>query len=113
FCRRSRSCCGARAPVDGRCRGMVWLGVSTYGFAALVYGAMTAILLVNHPGGHRANWLTLAIGVSALWAAAGAWLLVRGQPAVPASATIDGLHSLAWTGCVLAWLAPAERRQRL
>lgn len=83
---------------------MQWFGIASYTTAAIVYGAIAAILIVSHPGGQRASLLAAAASVSSLWAGGLAVLLVAGRLSLFTIVTLDAVHMLVWMICVLSWL---------
>src|SRR5262245_53963164 len=92
---------------------LYWFGIASFGVAALLYGITTVIVLVTRPRGARAVLMTVAIATSALWAGGlMAYLLGQRAPAFALTA-LDAAHLLAWTACVLAWLAPKSARNVL
>jgi putative PEP-CTERM system histidine kinase len=90
---------------------MLLFGIASYAIAAVVYGAVTVILLMSHPGGRRATRLAFATGASTLWAGGIALLLV-GRLSLSVLIVLDVLHIFVWTACVLSWLAPAQVSSR-
>ena len=84
-----------------------WFGVSSYAAAAIAYAGVTAMLVVSHPGGRHATWLATAAAVSSLWGVTQAYILAEVDPRFGVALALDGLHTLAWTLCVLSWLDSA------
>ena len=89
---------------------MVSIAVAGYGLAALGYGAATVVVSSAKTELARSA-LTVALSVSAIWAAA--FAAVSFGVALPtlAISVLDALHLFVWTVCVLSWLAPASRRK--
>lgn len=88
---------------------MEWFGIVSYGTAALVYGATTAVLFASRPDGRSARYVLFATGVSTLWAACMALFLMQPVP-VPIVIAMDALLALSWTACTLSWFGRSPGR---
>lgn len=87
------------------------LAVASYGVTALLYGALAGWILLGRRGRSIGVMITTAIAATSLWAAGIAMLALTGEPPTAAFITLDALHLLVWTGCVLSWLdAPRTKR---
>src|SRR5262245_28701766 len=84
---------------------LAWLGVASYGVAALAYGVVARLGGASRPRTGRAKILIAAIVASSLWAGA-LTLSLLGIPLSPAALIgLDAAHLFMWTMCVLSWLA--------
>src|SRR5262249_10306628 len=83
-----------------------------YGFVALAYGAIAAILVANRPRGRDTRLFSAAIAASSLWAAGTAILLIRDALSSPVMTALDAARLALWTACILSWL-PRSTAQRL
>ena len=84
---------------------LAWLGVASYGVAALAYGVVAALVIASRPRTGRAKILLAAIVASSLWAG-GLVLSLSGVPLSRAALMgLDAAHLFMWTMCVLSWLA--------
>lgn len=90
---------------------MAWFGLGSYGAAAVVYAAITAVLVAGRPTGLVASRIRWAAALSTLWAAAMTALVIRSGPLL-AFVAFDAIHTLAWTVAVLAWLAQQSNSGR-
>jgi putative PEP-CTERM system histidine kinase len=91
---------------------MLWLGIVSYGAAALLYGVIALIVVASHPGGSRATWLTAAIVVSSVWAGSLA-VSLSASLSVATVIGLDAVHLLFWTICVLSTLGSQPVRKWL
>ncbi|HEX7081030.1 MAG TPA: XrtA/PEP-CTERM system histidine kinase PrsK [Gammaproteobacteria bacterium] len=92
---------------------MPWLGVVSYGAAALLYGIAAVVVLAGRPHSSRARCLAIAIVASSLWAAGLALSSIGMSLSAPVLVGLDAVHLFVWTTCVLFWLAPPSARRRL
>lgn len=92
---------------------MAWLGIASYGAAALLYGIAGLVIVVSQPGSRGAWLLVIAIFTSCAWAA-GIAVAEYNAALTPLLMTVlDGVHLFAWTACVLSWLGPPPARRWL
>ena len=89
---------------------MLWLGIVSYGAAALLYGVAAIIVAASQPGSRRATLLAAAIAFSSIWAVGLAVSVGGVSLSPPILIGFDAVHLFAWTTCVLSWLGPLSVR---
>ena len=72
------------------------LGTAAFSLAAVIYLAIAILLLVAHPGTRQADWLVVALVVSAFWAAGHLVLAWRSGALVAGLPLIDAVHLCTW-----------------
>lgn len=92
---------------------MDWLGIVSYGAAALLYSATAIIIVVGRPGSRGAWLLVAAVVVSAVWAGGLAVAILNDALSPFVMVALDAIHLVAWTVCVLSWLGPPPARRWL
>lgn len=87
---------------------MDWFGIGSYAAAAVVYGVLTLVLAVSHPGGRSATYVIAASAISTIWAVGMAVFLLEPAP-LALIVGLDALLVLGWTACALSWFEKGQR----
>ena len=78
-----------------------WLGFAGYGLAAVAFGGVAVMLLVDHAWHNRRATVLMALAIaSALWSAVTAAALLGSGSTIPLMVALDALYLLSWTACL-------------